>query len=94
MSAYNLKEIVVSLLLNNHCYIQYNNKKICVGVIDIKELFMNYAYYSFGERKILPVPILRKAKLYKECDVDRWLYIEKDLLDGLREYIRIKENIN
>lgn len=86
----NLKEIIATLLLNNHCYIQYNNKKICGCVIGQENVLYNYQYGSSNLRSVLPLPILEKSKLYKPCDVDRWLFINIDYLNEIRK--RIQDN--
>lgn len=82
-----LKEIVIALLLNEYCFIQYNNKNIIMCLLHKKISNVNYECGCGNGRLISIMPLLKKSKLRTGGDYCRWLYIDNDELDGLRKYI-------
>lgn len=102
MSNYNLKQIIVSLLLNKYCTINYNNKLIGVKYVKhrykVLEEFGNYyMFVTYGvnvsnsvQRQIDYIKLLSKSTISNNTKnpIFRSLYINEDEMYKLRQYVK------
>lgn len=102
MSNYNLKQIIIYLLLNKYCIVRYNDKLISVRyhplrLRQIQKLANYYIYdtpnkFASGAhaRRLDYIKLLSKSFIANDSNspIHRAIYITEDEMHTLRQYVK------